>query len=172
MNSVRPALPSDVPAIVTLVSEHARRGDLLPRTAASVEQTVADWYVAAVAGQIIACGSLFIYGSHLAELRSLAVHDHVKGQGWGAILVQALVTEAKRRQIPTLFALTRAVSFFERCGFTTTDRVFFPEKVWRDCEQCPLKHRCDETAVVLELVPGHASRSKRLPVAGYQWADR
>jgi N-acetylglutamate synthase-like GNAT family acetyltransferase len=150
---VRPALPSDVPAIAALVDEHARRGELLPRTAASIGQTVADWHVGVLSGRIVACVSLLSYGPHLAEVRSLAVHDRVKGRGWGTAVVQALIVEAARRQIPRLFALTRTVPFFERCGFTVTDRLFFPEKVWRDCRQCPLKHHCDETAVVLDLQP-------------------
>jgi N-acetylglutamate synthase-like GNAT family acetyltransferase len=152
-NPVRAALPSDVPAIIALVDEHARRGELLPRTAASIEQTVADWYVGVLSGRIVACVSLLSYGPHLAEVRSLAVHDQVKGQGWGTAVVRALIAEAERRQIPRLFALTRTVPFFERCGFTVTDRLSFPEKVWRDCRQCPLKHHCDETAVVLDLQP-------------------
>jgi N-acetylglutamate synthase-like GNAT family acetyltransferase len=159
MLTIRPALPADVPGIVALVNEHARRGDLLPRTAVSVEQTVPDWYVGALDGQIVACGSLLSYGVHLAEVRSLAVHDQVKGQGWGVTLVRALVAEANRRQISTLFALTRAVSFFERCGFAISDRLYFPEKVWRDCEQCPLKHHCNETAVVLQLSAFNSQQS-------------
>jgi N-acetylglutamate synthase-like GNAT family acetyltransferase len=155
MNEIRPAVYADVPGIVTLVSEHARRGDLLPRTAAAVEQTVAEWYVAVLGGQVAGCGSLQVYGPHLAEIRSLAVHDGAKGQGWGAALVQALVSEARRRQIPRLFALTRAVPFFERCGFSATNRFLIPEKVWRDCRACPLQQRCDETAMVLDLTPAH-----------------
>jgi N-acetylglutamate synthase-like GNAT family acetyltransferase len=160
MNEIRPAVYADVPGILTLVSEHARRGDLLPRTAAAVEQAVTDWYVAVLDGQIAGCGSLQVYGPHLAEIRSLAVHDRTKGQGWGAALVQALVSEARHRQIPRLFALTRAVPFFERCGFSTTNRFHIPEKVWRDCRSCPLQQRCDETAMVLELAPTCVERGR------------
>ncbi len=47
-----------------------------------------------------------------------------------------------------VFALTRAVPFFEKQGFIITDKDNFPEKVWRDCMICPVRHACDEVAVV------------------------
>ena len=63
----------------------------------------------------------------------------------------ALLIEAERRRVPTLFALTRKVAFFERFVFRVTERDMFPEKVWHDCSQCPLINNCDETAMVLAL---------------------
>jgi N-acetylglutamate synthase-like GNAT family acetyltransferase len=150
---IRPARPADIAAILALVNEHARRGELLPRTAVSIRQTIADWTVGVQAGVVVACASLLPYAPHLAEVRSLAVADLVKGQGWGTAILQAVAWQARQRQITTLFALTRAVTFFERAGYTVSDRAFFPEKVWRDCQQCPLQHQCDETAVVLHLEP-------------------
>jgi amino-acid N-acetyltransferase len=51
----------------------------------------------------------------------------------------------------TLFALTRAVPFFQRFGSTVTEDGPFLEKVWRDCRTCPLRERCTELAVSLKL---------------------
>ncbi len=150
--NIRPALPEDIPHILALVNEHARRGDLLPRSADSIADTLADWLIAKDDnGEVVACGSLYAYSPGLAEVRSLAVHDRAKGGGWGSTLVKGLIIEARRRGVITLFALTRAVSFFQRAGFHVSDRQRFPEKVWRDCVICPLIDRCDETAVVLHL---------------------
>jgi argininosuccinate synthase len=150
--NIRPARPEDVPEILQLVNEHARRGDLLPRTAASIRETLADWLIAKdESGAVVACVSLYAYSPVLAEVRSLAVHDRAKGGGWGSTLLKALVIEARRRGVMTLFALTRAVRFFQRGGFQITSRERFPEKVWRDCAACPLLDHCDETAVVLNL---------------------
>lgn len=148
---IRPATLHDIEGIMLLVNEHARRGDLLPRTALSIRDTLPDWLVAEQDGRIVACVSLLPYTPVLAEVRSLAVADSVKGQGWGSAIVQALIAEAERRQVPTLFALTRAVRFFEKLGFTITHKEMFPEKVWRDCTMCPIRQRCDETAVVLQV---------------------
>lgn len=148
---VRRAKAKDVPAIVHLVNHHARRGQLLPRSAQSVQETINDWLVACVGDELVGCVSLLRYTSGLVEVRSLAVSEHAQGRGVGTQLMEALLREARSRDIPVLFALTRAVDFFLRFGFAVTERAFFPEKVWHDCRQCPLKDNCDETAVVLHL---------------------
>ena len=152
--NIRPAHPEDIPHILELLNEHVRRGDVLPRTAQSIRDTLPDWLVGIDADdELIACVSLLYYNETLAEVRSLAVSDKVKGQGWGSSIVKAIIAEAKQQQVPTLFALTRAVPFFQKMGFGISSRELFPEKVWRDCHVCPLLHHCDETAVVLHLTP-------------------
>ena len=166
--NIRPARPEDIPGILALVNEHARRGDLLPRTAESIREALGDWLLAKDDdGEIVACVALFAYSPTLAEVRSLAVRDGAKGSGWGSTLLKEIILEARQRGIITLFALTRAVRFFERGGFHISDRQRFPEKVWRDCVNCPLHDRCDETAVVLHLAEP-LSHSWRLPTADYR----
>ncbi len=163
--NIRPARETDIPAILRLVSDHARRGDLLPRTALSIRDTLGDWLVGVHAdGDLVACVSLFYYTPYLAEVRSLAVSDRVKGQGWGSSIVRALIYEARQRQVPTLFALTRAVDFFQKVGFKITVKERFPQKVFRDCSICPLLENCDETAVVLELSPAIPTHDHIIPV--------
>ena len=154
---IRAATPSDVAGILTLVNGYARRGELLPRTAGSIRDTLPDWLVGMDADErLVACVSLLFYTPTLAEVRSLAVDDACQGQGWGSAIMAVLIAEARRRGVPTLFALTRAVGFFERAGFTVTGKEHFPEKVWRDCHLCPIRHHCDETAVVLHLAENGA----------------
>ncbi|HEX7587041.1 MAG TPA: GNAT family N-acetyltransferase, partial [Anaerolineae bacterium] len=84
----------------------------------------------------------------LVEVRSLAVAPAYRKNGIGAKIVEALVGEAQTRGMKMVFALTRAVPFFERVGFGVTEKENFPEKVWRDCLICPVRHACDEVAVV------------------------
>ena len=164
--NIRAAGLNDITSIYTLVAEHADRGDVLPRTLASIRDSVGDWIVVDQGGQIVGCASLLAYTSELAEVRSLAVHDQCKGNGFGAAILQALIVEAQRRNIPTLFALTRAVPFFQRAGFVIGDKARFPEKIWRDCVLCPVREECDETAVVLELesVPHLVNTDPKEPV--------
>lgn len=157
---IRTATEPDIPAILALVNEHVRRGDLLPRTAESIRTTLPDWLIAKDPDDdVVACVSLLYYTPFLAEVRSLAVADKVKGQGYGRTLVRALIERARLRGVPTLFALTRAVGFFQKAGFVITNKERFPEKVWRDCVLCPIRERCDETAVVMHL---QESRNRKL----------
>lgn len=163
--NIRPARETDIPAILRLVSDHARRGDLLPRSALSIRDTLHDWLVGVYPdGDIVACVSLFYYTPYLAEVRSLAVSDRVKGQGWGRTIVKEAINEARHRNVPTLFALTRAVDFFQKVGFKITVKERFPQKVFRDCSICPLLEACDETAVVLELGPAEIQPNLFIPV--------
>lgn len=146
--NIRPAVVDEVAEIVALVNTHAFQGSVLPRSLQSVYSTVEDWIVAEADGEIMGCVSLLPYSSGLVEVRSLAVRNRYQGLGIGTRLMKALLDEAKRRRIPTLFALTRKVLFFSRFGFQVTERDLFPEKVWHDCRLCPLMERCDETAMV------------------------
>lgn len=148
---VRPAAEGDVQAISDIVGEYARQGHLLPRSAESIRSSLPSWFVAEVDGKVVGCGSLMKMGPALVEVRSLAVLPAYQRYGVGAQIVQQLVEQARQDGYPTIFALTRAVTFFEHLGFTITSKERFPEKVWRDCAICPLQERCDETAVAIDL---------------------
>ncbi len=164
--TVRPAQESDVYAIATLVDVYARRGELLPRSEESIHATLPDWVVAVSAGRVVGCGSLVRYTPQLLELRSLAVDENAQGRGIGRALTDALVALAQRQGAATIFALTRAVPFFEKAGFVQTPMASFPEKVWRDCRLCPLQDNCDETALSLQLAPTTSPQFIPLEVKG------
>jgi len=99
----------------------------------------------------IGCGALAPMSSNLVELRSLAVDKRARGLGIGQKLVAQLVENARDRDFSTIYALTRAVDFFIKCGFEIEAKENFPEKVWRDCVNCPLIAACDEVAVAMDL---------------------
>lgn len=150
---IRPARIDDVPAIGELVAYYARQRDLLPRPVADIYQSIREWIVAEADGEIVACGSLLIMWRDLAEVRSLAVAPGHQGQGLGQAVVRALIAEARRLGITTVFCLTRSVPFFARLGFQVTERDRFPRKVWKDCVHCPLFSNCDEVAMSLTARP-------------------
>jgi amino-acid N-acetyltransferase len=174
---IRAATSDDVPTIVSLIGANARKGGLLPRSEASIRAGLHNFLVAQLEAEdvkngerdegmngqppnsepqtpnlkVVGCGSLMPMNTTLVELRSLAVDETLRGFGIGQKMVAALVAEARARKFGTIFALTRAVSFFERCGFVITPKENFPEKVWRDCVACPLLAHCDEVAVTMIL---------------------
>ena len=145
---IRPAQMEDAEQIFELVNYGEREGQLLPRSLEAIQESLGDWIIATSAGQIIGVGSLLEMGPTLVEVRSLAVAPAHRKNGVGAKIVEALVRRAQTRGIKTVFALTRAVPFFEKSGFSVTEKENFPEKVWRDCLICPVRLACDEVAVV------------------------
>jgi amino-acid N-acetyltransferase len=151
--AVRPATAQDIPAIVTMVNRFAAQNVMLPRTEASVQQTLSDWLVAADADDNVAdCGSLVPLTDTLVEIRSLAIHEDYQGQGIGGLLVQSLVEMAREQEYEQVCALTLRSNFFERLGFEVVDRWSISPKVWQACIYCPKFHRCDEVAVLMPLV--------------------
>lgn len=154
---IRKATQNDGEGISELVNLGEREGQLLPRTPDAIQASIDDWLVAEEGGRIIGCESLVEMGPTLYEIRSLAVAPAYRRNGIGAKLVEALILEARLRNIPMVFALTRAVPFFEKLGFAVTVKEDFPEKVWRDCMICPVREACDEVAVVYPVTNGHSS---------------
>jgi amino-acid N-acetyltransferase len=132
--TIRPATAQDVPAIVTMVNRFAAQNVMLPRTEASVQQTLADWLVAVDAdGNVAGCGSLVALTDTLVEIRSLAIHEDYQGQGIGGKLVLALVEMAREQEYEQVCALTLRSNFFERLGFQVVDRWIISPKVWQAC---------------------------------------
>jgi amino-acid N-acetyltransferase len=158
---VRVALPSDVRGILALLGPYVRRGELLPRDPYEISQSIGHWAVAVEDGRILGCGSLVAYSNELYEVRSLAVAPDHRGQGIGRALMEQLIEAAGALGVRRLFALTRAVPFFTQSGFSRIDMAEIPEKAWRDCAPCPLRDRCDEHPVMLNLSDRSVRREAR-----------
>ena len=115
-------------AIADIVTANARQGQLLPRSAENIRASLRNWLVAEVDGAVVGIGSLLEMSPTLVEVRSLAVLPAYRSYGIGGLLVRGLVERARARGIPTVFALTRAVPFFERLGFVVTDQRALPRE--------------------------------------------
>jgi len=148
---VRQARIDDHQAICELVEYWARQGENLPRTREAILEAIADFGVAVADGKIVGCGSLSIYTSSLAEIRSLGVDPNFHGGGAGSKLVRYFLTQAAALHIPRVFVLTRVPAFFDKLGFKTVSIDTLPEKVKKDCQMCPKQHCCDEIAMVHEI---------------------
>jgi amino-acid N-acetyltransferase len=145
------ATMADAPAIQDLVNSFASLGEMLPRPLAEIYEQLRDFLVVRDNERLVACGALHIMWEDLAEIRSLAVLDEWQAKGVGAQLVEACLDEARALGIPTVFALTRQPSFFERLGFHQAEVMALPRKVWGECFRCPKFPNCDEVAVIIDL---------------------
>lgn len=147
----RKAKLEDVEPLYQMIQGYAEKGIMLPRSKKVLERQIGEFVVAESEGQVIGCGSLCQLGSDLVEIRSLGISEGYKGQGIGSMLVDSLLEEARRRQLPKVMALTYEVSFFIKNGFSVVEKEIFPEKVWTDCIHCKKQHACDEIAVLKVL---------------------
>lgn len=147
----RKARLEDVEPLYQMIQGYAEKGIMLPRSKAVLEKQIGEFVVAEAEGKVIGCGSLCQLGNDLVEIRSLGISEGYKGQGIGSMLVDSLLEEAKRREIPKVMALTYEVSFFKKNGFDVVEKEIFPEKVWTDCIHCKKQHACDEIAVLKVL---------------------
>ncbi|SFE99844.1 amino-acid N-acetyltransferase [Paenibacillus catalpae] len=147
----RKAAPEDVDTLYELIKGYAEQGIMLPRTRETLLRQIDTFVVAEIGDKVVGCGSLLRLGQDLVEIRSLGMSQEYRGLKIGNKLVDFLVEQAREQQIPKIMALTYAVNFFLRNGFTVVEKEIFPEKVWRDCVNCPKQNACDEIAVLKML---------------------
>lgn len=143
---IRQARLSDVDALEGLVKYWAKQGENLPRKRADIIRNIDSFAICERDGRLVGCASLFVYDSGLAEIRSLGVAPDIQRQGQGRAIVEYLLERARRLDIDKVFVLTRNPKFFERVGFSLTKIDALPEKILKDCENCPKRARCDELA--------------------------
>jgi amino-acid N-acetyltransferase len=151
--TVRKAAMRDIRPILELINGYAAKGVMLPRTEFEMSETIRDFTVVLRDGELLGCGALHFYSPTMAEIRSLAVHEHAKTHGVGRQAVDALVEEALRYDLDAVFAFTYAVGFFNKVGFHQVERGVLPLKAWKDCVRCPKFQDCDEIPVLRVLQP-------------------
>lgn len=149
----RNGLLPDAQAICDLIGLYSHDGTLLPRSLGEICENVRDFVVAEHEGKIIGCGALHLYGPHLAEVRSIAVHPSAKGKGTGRLVVNTLLRQAKRHRVSCVCLFTRIPEFFAHIGFHVTNHENVPDKILKDCVSCPRLHACDEVAMIRGELP-------------------
>ena len=113
--TLRPALPADVRAINALVEPMTHTGILLGKDLVSYYEAVQEFLVATDAeGTVVGCGALHVMWEDLAEVRTLAVADSVRGTGLGHRMLEALLDRAVQLGLRRVFCLTFEVEFFGR----------------------------------------------------------
>ncbi len=147
----RKAKIEDVEDIHKLIMSHSTKGVMLARSRQSLYENVREYVVAEDDGEIVAVGGLRILWNDLAEVRSLVVTDSYSRQGVGSRIVAELEEEARELGLPKLFALTYQAGFFRKNGYEEVPHKSLPQKVWRDCIDCPKFPECEEVAVVKPL---------------------
>lgn len=155
MRTRRAVLP-DVEQLHDLIQSYSEAGTLLPRSRAELCENVRDFIVVEDKGHIVGCGALHLYGQHLTEIRSIAVLPDYQGKGAGRRLIESLMAEAEHHHVSCVCLFTRIPDFFAHFGFRLAKREELPDKIYKDCVNCPKLHACDEIAMVRGELPTFA----------------
>ncbi|MGB3302067.1 amino-acid N-acetyltransferase [Gordonia sp. (in: high G+C Gram-positive bacteria)] len=128
---VRRARTSDVPRIKELIDIYA--GEiLLEKNLVTLYESVQEFWVGEVAGQVVGCGALHVMWTDLGEVRTVAVDTAYAGRGVGHKIVARLMDVARELELDRVFVLTFETTFFARHGFveiegTPVSREVFDE---------------------------------------------
>ena len=118
--SVRRATTADVTMIKSLVDGYAGRV-LLAKEIVTLYESVQEFLVAELEGEVVGCGALHVLWADLGEIRTVAVHPRALGRGVGHAIVAALIENARVLGLERLFVLTFEKHFFARHGFVEID---------------------------------------------------
>lgn len=126
--------------------------------AADVGENADSIYRAIDDGDLVGVGGVEQYGS-VGLLRSVAVTEPHRGEGYGTAICDALEAQARANGVETLFLLTTtAAAFFDERGYEPTERTAVPESIRQTSEFTDL---CPETATCLRKDLARNTEKKR-----------
>ena len=91
---VRSARTADVTAIKGLVDGYAGRV-LLAKEIVTLYESVQEFLVGELDGEVVGCGALHVLWEDLGEIRTVAVDPRTVGRGVGHAIVAALIARAR-----------------------------------------------------------------------------
>jgi len=114
---VRPARTSDIKGIHQLIVEFASGGRMLQKETVTLYESVQEFVVAVDNGKVIGCGALHVLWEDLAEVRSVAISEELRGKGIGNQILERIIERARELGLSRIFCLTFETKFFGRHGF-------------------------------------------------------
>lgn len=120
-----------MPGVKRLVDTYAGR-ILLEKNLVTLYESVQEFWVAELAGDIVGCGALHVLWSDLGEVRTVAVDPKFRGRGIGHAIVRRLLQVARDLQLRRLFVLTFETEFFSSHGFTEIEGTPVTAEVYEE----------------------------------------
>ena len=114
---IRPAKTSDVKKIRAIVNTYAVERKLLSKETVTLFESVQEFVVAEVDGEVVGCGALHVLWEDIAEVRTVAVVEQMHGKGVGHLILENVLTRAKEVGVKKVFCLTFETKFFGSHGF-------------------------------------------------------
>ncbi|TRZ72835.1 MAG: amino-acid N-acetyltransferase [Streptomycetaceae bacterium] len=117
MVEIRAARTSDIKGIRTLIDSYAPEGRLLTKETVTLYESVQEFTVAVDGDKVVGCGALHVLWEDLAEVRTVAVAESLRGKGIGHRILDAIIIRAQTIGVKRIFCLTFETEFFGRHGF-------------------------------------------------------
>jgi amino-acid N-acetyltransferase len=132
---VRRARTADVKVIRELIDEYTEQRILLSKATVTLYEDVQEFVVAERDGDVVGCGALHVLWEDLAEVRTLAVHQDLRGHGIGGKLLRHLLDTARAVGVKRVFTLTFEVDFFASHGFAEIEGTPVSHEVYEELLQ-------------------------------------
>jgi amino-acid N-acetyltransferase len=115
---IRRAMKKDVRAIQLLTKQGVESAELVKRTRAMIEKSLADYFIFEIDKNPVACVALHVYPEQKkGELACLYVNSLHENRGIGRKLIQFVETKAREMNLVELYALsTQAFTYFQSKG--------------------------------------------------------
>ena len=114
---IRAAKTTDVKKIRAIVDTYAVERKLLSKETVTLFESVQEFVVAEVDGEVVGCGALHVLWEDIAEVRTVAVVEQMHGKGVGHLILENIVARAKEVGVKKVFCLTFETKFFGSHGF-------------------------------------------------------
>ena len=114
---VRAAKTSDVKGIRQLIDLYAPQRRILSKETVTLYESVQEFVVAVDGDVVVGCGALHVLWEDVAEVRTVAVSEELRGKGKGHQILEKLIERAKTLGVRKIFCLTFETEFFGRHGF-------------------------------------------------------
>ncbi len=129
---IRPANTSDIKGIRQLIDSYAPQGRLLTKETVTLYESVQEFTVAVTGDEVVGCGALHVLWEDLAEVRTVAVSEKLRGQGVGHQILESIISRAQELGIKRIFCLTFETEFFGRHGFAVIEGTPVESEVYSE----------------------------------------
>jgi amino-acid N-acetyltransferase len=129
---IRPARTSDIKGIRQLIDSYAPQGRLLSKETVTLYESVQEFTVAVEGDQVVGCGALHVLWEDLAEVRTVAVAENLRGKGVGHQILDSIVARAQAIGVKRIFCLTFETKFFGRHGFEVIEGTPVEPEIYKE----------------------------------------
>jgi len=129
---IRPARTSDIKGIRQLIDSYAPQGRLLSKETVTLYESVQEFTVAVEDDQVVGCGALHVMWEDLAEVRTVAVAENLRGKGVGHQILDSIIARAQTIGVKRIFCLTFETKFFGRHGFEVIEGTPVEPEIYKE----------------------------------------